>query len=395
MAISIKLKRKIIKLYHTLAYPGSFGGLKTFKQSLKDNSNIDISEKELRKIMYSSELYATSVKRPQNFLTRKIVAEGGNIEATADVGYLKAKTRMHHILVVVDIFTKMVHATLLRTLQGESIRKAMKQLFPDKFPFSILRTDNDTAFNKIRPFFNKEKVLLIFKNTRAKSAIAERMIRTVKNKMYGELRTNPEANVRNALKKAVDSINQTPLLKTGLTPFEMQNPLLEPKIRSALNPKQTSVKSFSELFHFDKKWRKVFHKPPSKNQAVLLEQKVLPKGTVVYVNHRKGRWVRYYDVSRGRLYQVERIDMTEKNPDLFLYKLIDFKNEEVPGYFARRELVPASVNIETFLKREVDKIKRHRTIKGKRYDYVTFKDYDKSFDQWVSHEDLVRAQQLN
>ena len=34
--------------------------------TLKDNSNIDISEKELRKVMFSSELYATTVNRPSD-----------------------------------------------------------------------------------------------------------------------------------------------------------------------------------------------------------------------------------------------------------------------------------------------------------------------------------------
>ena len=391
MPLSVREKRKIIKLYHTLSYPGSFGGLKTFKKALKENSNIDIPERDLKKIMYNSELFATAVKRPHNFLTRKIVAEGGNIEATADIGYLTAQGKTFHILVVVDIFTKMTYASILRSVKGVSVKAAMLKMFPETFPFSLLRTDNDTVFQVLKPFFNRKKVLLLFKNTRAKSAIAERFIRTVKLKLYRELRTKPEVNMRTALKSTVASMNQTPLLKTGLTPFEMQNPLLEPKIRAALNPKKDTVKSFSELFHFDKKWRKVFNKQPSKNVEDLLEQKVLSKGTVVYVNHRTGRWIRYYDISRGRLYRIERVDMTEKNTDLFLYKLIDFKNEEVPGYFARREIVPASVNMETFLKREVEKIKRHRTIKGKRYDFVTFKDFDSSFDQWISHEDLVRA----
>ena len=269
----------------------------------------------------------------------------------------------------------------------------MLKMFDGNFPFSILRTDNDTAFKILKPFFNRKHVLLLFKNTRAKSAIAERFIRTVKNKLYRELRTKPDVNIKLALKATVNSMNQTPLLKTGLTPFEMQNPLLEPKIRAALNPKQKTVKSFSELFHFDQKWRKVFNKQPSKNVEDLLDQKVLPKGTIVYVNHRTGRWVRYYDVSRGRLYKIDRVDMTETDPNLFLYKLIDFKNEEVPGYFGRREIVPASVNIETFLKRDVEKIKSRRSIKGKKYAFVTFKNYDSSFDQWVPYDELVRARE--
>ena len=393
MPLTMREKRKIIKLYHTLSYPGSFGGLKNFKKVLKDKSNIDISEKDLRKVMYNSELYATAVKRPHNFLTRKIVADGGNIEATADIAYLKAQGETYYILVVVDIFTKVTHAALLKAVKGTAVKATMSKMFDGNFPFSLLRTDNDTVFKVLRPFFNRKNVLLLLKNTRAKSAIAERYIRTVKLKLYRELRVKPDANIKAALKSAVTSMNQTPLLKTGLTPFEMQNPLLEPKIRSILNPKQTAVKSFSELFHFDQKWRKVFNKRPSKDVNILLDQKVLQKGTVVYVNHRQGRWVRYYDVSRGRLYQIERIDMTETDPNLFLYKLIDFKNEEVPGFFGRREIVPASVNIETFLKREVQKIKRSRFIKGKKYAFVTFKNFDPSFDQWVPYEDLVRARE--
>ena len=96
-----KIKQKIIRLYHKLNYPGSFGGVDAFRKALKDNDNIDVSRKMLRNILLSSELYATSMRVPSKFLRRSVRAEGVNIEAAMDIFYIKVLEKTYYVLLVV------------------------------------------------------------------------------------------------------------------------------------------------------------------------------------------------------------------------------------------------------------------------------------------------------
>ena len=65
--VSDRLRKKILKNYYTLKYPGSFQGVSAFRKSLKENSNIDISEYALRHILKSSLPYQVNVVKPKNF----------------------------------------------------------------------------------------------------------------------------------------------------------------------------------------------------------------------------------------------------------------------------------------------------------------------------------------
>ena len=59
--VSRKLRQKILRNYYNLKYPGSYQGVATFRQTLKDNSNIEISHSALRKILKSSLPYQVNV----------------------------------------------------------------------------------------------------------------------------------------------------------------------------------------------------------------------------------------------------------------------------------------------------------------------------------------------
>ena len=96
-----KLHKKIVRLYHTLKYPGSFGGLDAFQKSLKANSGIDISRNKLRNILLNSELYATSMRNASKFLKRNIIADGVNIQSTSDIFYIKVMEKTYFVLLVV------------------------------------------------------------------------------------------------------------------------------------------------------------------------------------------------------------------------------------------------------------------------------------------------------
>ena len=71
------LRNRIIKKYQDLKFPGSFQSIKVFRESLKDNLDIDISHAALRRILKSFDPYQANVIKPKKFKTKKTIAEDG------------------------------------------------------------------------------------------------------------------------------------------------------------------------------------------------------------------------------------------------------------------------------------------------------------------------------
>ena len=72
----------------------------------------------------------------------------------------------------------------------------------------------------------------------------------------------------------------------------------------------------------------------------------------------------------------------------FVYKLEDYHQEEIDGYFYEEELsyVPNPEQLEY----KIEKILRYKTIKGKKYGLVKWKGYSDKFNDWLPVESLTK-----
>ena len=80
--VNKKTRAKIIKNYTNLRFPGSYQGVSTFRQSLKDNLNIDITHKALRKILKSFLPFQVNILKPKNSRKEPIILGGYTLNAT-------------------------------------------------------------------------------------------------------------------------------------------------------------------------------------------------------------------------------------------------------------------------------------------------------------------------
>ena len=85
------LKKLILKKYYTLSFPHAFGGVSSFRRSLKDNLDIDISHAALRRVLKSSLPYQINVIKSKKFPTRKLYTQGCFMEAYADPLFVNFK----------------------------------------------------------------------------------------------------------------------------------------------------------------------------------------------------------------------------------------------------------------------------------------------------------------
>ena len=119
------------------------------------------------------------------------------------------------------------------------------------------------------------------------------------------------------------------------------------------------------------------------------------------------------DVSRGRLYVVHNILYDSPDPNLFLYKLEDLMGDKIEGYYYKKDLLPAAVDKDTFLKREVErvlakkknkqgqmfalvkfKVSHVKRVKFQIFLYKYFQDYDNSFSQWLPFDKIKYSENV-
>ena len=82
--VTASLRKKILKNYYSLKYPGSFQGVSVFRKSLRENSGIEIGQSALRRILKSSLPYQVNVVKRKKFKTRALYSRGIAIEAYCD-----------------------------------------------------------------------------------------------------------------------------------------------------------------------------------------------------------------------------------------------------------------------------------------------------------------------
>ena len=94
--VNKKTRAKIIKNYTNLRFPGSYQGVSTFRQSLKDNLNIDITHKALRKILKSFLPFQVNILKPKKFKKRANYSRGYRLNATVTL-YFSPSQQMKEI----------------------------------------------------------------------------------------------------------------------------------------------------------------------------------------------------------------------------------------------------------------------------------------------------------
>ena len=134
----------------------------------------------------------------------------------------KDKNVPQYALVVIDIFSKLADVIPMEERDGEHVLKALRTSFKKMgYPMSVY-SDDDGAFatkNQVQDFFNSEGINHIVTKTHAN--VAERFIRTMKNKIHDRVRFN-NMKWTDALTPALKQYNSTSHSSIRMTPSEAQ-----------------------------------------------------------------------------------------------------------------------------------------------------------------------------
>ena len=130
------------------------------------------------------------------------------------------------ILVLIDCFSKMVYARPVKRKSAECMAMAFESIFNefDYFPNSLITDQGLEFFNsRVKKVFNTYGINHYYLKTKTKwkTAMAERVIRTLKNRLQKYFYKNKTKNWIDVLQQVVDNYNNTPHRTIGIAPSKV------------------------------------------------------------------------------------------------------------------------------------------------------------------------------
>ena len=281
---------------------------------------------------------AYTLHRPvkHRFPTRATLTSAPNVQYQADLMDLQNYKRQNHgnsyILVIIDVFSRELFAFPLKNKFGKTVVTAFEKLFRNKHIPMYLQTDDGTEFFNIhmQKLLKKHNVNHFSVKSQFKASMAERVIRTVKTRLWRYFTYKGSYQWVKVLPDLVASYNDTPhsSLPDKLTPHQAAN-----------------KENWSTVWsHQENRLEKA---KPSKFQV----------DDYVRISRVKGIFEKGYLPSWSEeIFQVAAVD-SRASP--VMYQLKDYENKFIQGKFYTEELQnvskPELYAVERVIRRRANK----------------------------------------
>ena len=268
----------------------------------------------------------------------------------ADLIDIQSFSKYNHgfkfILIVIDTYTKYVWVQALKNKSAKQVTQAMLNILKINQP-KLLQTDNGTEFynKQFKDLMKKYNIKHYSTYSSIKAAIVERVIRTIKNKIYKKFTATGSYNWDNSISELIHNYNNTRHRTIKCTPHEARIKFVRLKL----------IKTKKNL------------KPKFKiNDTVRVS-----KNKYAFSKGYTPQW-------STELFTVSKVFQS----DPVTYNIKDDQNNMVLGRFYNQELLktdfPNTYLVERILKRNKNKI------------FVKWLGFDSSHNSWISSTDIEK-----
>ena len=324
-----------------------------------------ITLSEVREYLSQKRSYTLHRVARKRFLRRRVIVSSPRHTIACDlaeVGHLsRSNNGVRYLLVCLDIYSRYLHVVPLKNKRGLSVAEALAD---------VLEQEESNGYNKMwtdrgREFLNhhvsnllKSKKIKLYhtESHEIKSSPVERVIRTLKGRIYRYLTEHGTESYIDVLPKIVKGYNYYPHSGIGnVRPVEAHRHRTPTQTRQHMN--HALCKSY-------------------KNRVRENAPLSLSVGDSVRVSRANEVF------KRGFLYQTTEeifiVDRIDKTQNVTGYYLRDLDGEPIKGIFYREELVKTSMPD----KFAIDIIKKRR--RNKRVEVlVHYRGYNNTHDRWL------------
>jgi hypothetical protein len=300
----------------------SFGGANRLRIATKPRPSLHQTLKYLEGLP----AYTLHKQRRYKFKRNRFIITGIDDTWQADLADFASLSTANdgykYVLVVIDSLSKYVWAVKLRQKNASTVLPAIKlilrQASPRK-PLNFLVDKGGEFKNVATKTYMKEQGINFYttKNPDTKAAIAERVIRTLKGRIYRYLTHNNTKKYIDILDDVVDSYNSSKHRSIGMAPNEVTKETEKAALRKLYPGKLAPMKTFRfsngdnvRLAKEKNPFQKGYH--PLWTEEVFTVTEVIPRDPVVYkVADQSGEAI------EGTFYEQEMQKVTMKPDDAY------------------------------------------------------------------------------
>jgi hypothetical protein len=365
--------------------PNNPGGYSSFDRLFKAVKLVDshVTRSDVKNFLQRNRTYNLFRQRRLKFKRSKIIPFGFLSDLHVDLGdfqSLAPKNKGYrYLLVGVDTFSRRVFAMPIKSKSFADVKDGFERLFASMpyLPQQIF-SDRGKEFmsHDISNYFLEIGVPKYkAEASNIKAAFAERMLRTIKNRLYKYFSEKNTTNWISVLPKILNAINHSVCRSTGMRPVdidehnasEIWERLYAPLVRDYGNHNPAAASSSSS---------KKMSPPPPPPRAVLFA-----KGDDVRISRAKPLFEKgYLPTFSDEVFKIDTV--SRSNPPYFY--LVDSDGEKIRGRFYQEELLKTSEKDTTY---RIEKVLKRRTRKGKKEIYVKFIGYKAYY--WINETDIV------
>jgi hypothetical protein len=358
------------KIFYNLDNPAGFGSVKQLHIAVKKNVP-DTKRMQVTKFLQTSEVYTRHKQQRKKFDRRFYMVGGPGKILGLDTAHMTNlstyNNNVKYLMFAIDLFSRFLIVIPMYSLKTkDSVNVFHLVMDTSIYQYPKFFTDEGVEFISHRMHIEYRKYSVEIYHTRnreIKCGVAERVIRTIKNKIYKYLTYTDTLKYIDVLDQIVDTYNITPHRGLyGRIPFD---------IHLMNNPK--TIDNF--ICH-------IYKKRCSRIKRVTCPLDVDQCVRLVGISTGKDIFQKGFLPRNTR--EVFKITHREEAHIPITYTLSDLENKPIEGTWYHDELIPCS-------KPEIFKIEviRSRKRNGIHQYLVKYIDYPESSETWITQQMLA------
>lgn len=365
------------RIFYDPKHSASYQGAQKLYEAAKGEFPGVLGIRKIRKWLEKQEVYSINRPLKRTFRRNRVVVQKRFDQFDADLADFQKLAGKNNgvkfLLVVIDVFSRYVWVEPLKSKANSVVVNGFKAIFARGQQPRRLRTDSGKEFtgDVSQKYFDKQNIEhFVTLNEEIKAGYAERVIRTLKTKLWRYMKQNRKYRYIDILQDMVDSYNNTKHSSIKMPPSEVSSGDVE-----------------RLLFWSQYKPDKPYKTPIKKDDGEIIPVKKpifrYKKGEHVRISHSAKVFDRAYNEKWSL--EIFIIDKTTVREGVKIYKIKDLLGEDIQGHFYESEIQRAEYTEDR--EWDVEAIEQKRN-KGQEV-LVKWRGWPKKFNSWVSAASIV------
>ena len=355
----------LASIYFDPLQGSSYSGIQKFWNAVKSKNDYYLKYKQVHSWLKKQESYVRHQPPPKVYPHQKILMSSMDEQWDADllsmIQFSLKNSGYKYLAVFIDIFSRHIWVEPMKTKTGGEMVQVLARIFKKGRKPLNMRTDRGTEYtnNIVQHYLKREGVHHFVAYNPIHASYAERVIRTLKGKIYRFFTDRQTHNYIDYLDDIVDGYLNTVHNTTGMKPIDITDKNAQDVYEKLYLPQQIAIEKKKVNYKFE----------IGDKVNLLMDRSTFNKG--------------YKETYFQEIFEIIRRTPTQPPR----YKLADLLKEELNGSFYEQQLV--KVNYHTSALFRLDKVVRYRKTDKGREALVRWQGYPPKFDIWLDVEGII------